>query len=159
MKAVSMAAVKWGLGPIFVAVLSAALGRAAFPRRTDAFEGALQLSESERRTLANAPELSMVNAVWALGDADSARKTLQAALDRVQETEGTLRARLFLRFGIIDANPDGQAAVFAQACVSDPNVCDHVPEAAERETRARFVAPGNRLPLSLLGGHPPIEQQ
>ena len=75
-------------------------------------------------------------------------------LDRLPESEGPSRARVFVRFGIIDTNPDGQAALFSQACVADSNDCEHLKEAAQRETQARFVAPGNHLPLFFLGGHP-----
>ena len=40
-------------------------------------------------------------------------------LDRIPDTDGPGRARVFVRFGIIDTNFDGQAALFAQACVAD----------------------------------------
>ena len=60
---------------------------------------------------------------------------------------------MFVRFGVIDSNYDGQAALFAQACVADPNVCDleRLKQAAEREARARFVPPGNVVPCLLRG--------
>ena len=71
--------------------------------------------------------------------------------------DGPRRARVFLRFGIIEINPDGQAALFAQACAADPPLSDHLKDAAQAEVRARFVPPGNVLPLYFgSGGHPPI---
>ena len=78
-------------------------------------------------------------------------------LDRLPESDGPARARVFVRFGVIDSNYDGQAALFAQACAADPNVCDldRLREAAQREVRARFVPPGNVVPL-YFGGHPKI---
>ncbi len=71
---------------------------------------------------------------------------------------GPNRARVFVRFGFINTNPDGQAAVFSRACVTDPGVCDpsQLREAAKRVTLARFVASGNQLRLFLLGGHPSV---
>jgi hypothetical protein len=92
---------------------------------------------------------------WASGDEESVRKMFRTELDRLPEADGPGRARVFIRFGIIDTNPDGQAALFAQACVVDPNVCDRdrLQQAAEREVRARKVPPGNHLPLYFVG-HP-----
>ena len=71
------------------------------------------------------------------------------------QSDGPGRARVFVRFGIIDTNPDGQAALFAQACVADPSLCDRerLKKAARREVQARFVPPGNVVPL-YFGGHP-----
>ena len=76
-------------------------------------------------------------------------------INRLPETQNMHRARVLLRFGIIDTNPDGQAALFAQACVADPTMCDDgLKQAAQREVKSRFVPPGNALPL-YFGGHPP----
>ncbi len=99
---------------------------------------------------------ALADAIWAQGTLDEVKKMVRTELDRIPETDGAARARVFVRFGIVDTNPDGQAAVFNQACVADPRLCDHdrLKEAAEREVRLRRVAPGNALPLSLLGGHP-----
>jgi hypothetical protein len=80
----------------------------------------------------------------------------QSELQRLPE--GPDRARVLLRLALVDDNPDGQAALIAQACVADPSTCDHPGQAAALEARQRFVAPGNRLPLSLLEGHPPIPE-
>jgi hypothetical protein len=97
----------------------------------------------------------MANATWAFGDGDSVKKMFRSELDRLPE--GPARARVLIRFGVFDTNPDGQAAVFSQACSDDPSVCDAgLKPAAERELKQRFVAPGNQLPPFLLGGHPPI---
>jgi hypothetical protein len=98
---------------------------------------------------------------WALGDEEAVRKMFRKELDRLPESDGPGRARVFIRFGIIDSNPDGQAALFAQACVADPNVCDRdrLQQAAEREVRARKVPPGDHLPLYFIGHHPKVGAQ
>jgi hypothetical protein len=98
-------------------------------------------------------------AIWATGDEDAVRKMFRQELDRIPESDGPARARVFVRFGVIDTNPDGQAALFAQACVADPTLCDRqrLEQAARREAQARQVAPGNVLPLYFSrGGHPPV---
>ena len=113
------------------------------------------LGESERRVLAAAPAFAIADATWALGNEDAVKKMLRFELDRLPDSEGAARARAFVRFGIIDSNPDGQAAVFFQACASDVRLCDRAQliAAAEREAKARLVAPGQHLPLYLLSGH------
>jgi len=107
---------------------------------------------------ASAAALAVADATWAFGSEAAARKMFRTELDRLPETDGPRRARVFLRFGIIDTNPDGQAALFNQACVADAQICDHMKDAALREVRARFVPPGNVLPLYFSNGrgHPPI---
>jgi len=55
----------------------------------------------------------------------------------------------------VDDNFDGQAALFGQACVADPDLCTspaHLKRAVEAELRTRFVPP-NVLP-SYVVGHP-----
>lgn len=101
------------------------------------------------------------DATWATGNEESVRRMFRTELDRLPEADGPGRARVFIRFGIIDDNPDGQAALFAQACVADPSVCDRdrLRQAAEREVRARKVPPGDQLPLYFIGHHPPITGQ
>jgi hypothetical protein len=96
---------------------------------------------------------AIANATWAFGSEQAARAMFRTELDRIPEADGAPRARVFLRFGIIDTNPDGQAALFAQACATDARLCDHLKEAALTEIRARFVPPGNVLPLYFTG-HP-----
>jgi hypothetical protein len=121
------------------------------------FEQAIaELNDAERGALPSLPGLTVANAVWALGSDGAVKKMLRSELDRLPETEGRARARALVRFGIIDSNPDGQAAVFFQACVSDPSLCERAPliAAAERETQARLVEPGRQLPLYLMAGHP-----
>jgi hypothetical protein len=146
---------QWGLGPIAIAALAGAFGqKLASSRRAPFLEKTATLSPSDRQALESAPALAVANATWAFGSMEAVRKMARFELDRLPEAEGPSRARVFVRFGIIDTNPDGQAALFAQACVADPNDCDHLKEAAQRETQARFVAPGNRLPLFFIGGHP-----
>jgi hypothetical protein len=148
---------QWGLAPLAIAALAGALGqRHAREQRGPFVQKTAALSPSDRQLLESAPALAVANATWTLGSVEAVRKMARFELDRIPETYGLDRARVFVRFGIIDINPDGQAALFAQACVFDPNDCDHLKEAAQRETAARFVAPGNRLPLYFLGGHPHV---
>jgi hypothetical protein len=105
-----------------------------------------------------AAALAVADATWAFGSEAAARKMFRTELDRLPESEGPQRARVFMRFGIIDTNPDGQAALFNQACAADAQICDHMKEAALREIWARFVPPGNVLPLYFGNGrgHPAI---
>jgi len=150
---------KRALGPIVVLALAFLIGYARANGERAPFAHALAaLSKTERNALSSAPTLAVGNAIWALGSEDAVRKMLRAELDRLPESEGAARARVFVRHGIIDSNPDGQAAVFFQACVADPSLCDRARliAAAERETRARFVEPGQHLPLYLMSGHPQV---
>jgi hypothetical protein len=148
---------QWLLGPIAVAALGGALGQwHASKQRAPFLEKTATLSPSDQKALASAPALAVANATWAFGSVEAVRKMARFELDRLPESEGPRRGRVFVRFGIIDTNPDGQAALFAQACVADPDDCEHLKEAAQRETEARFVAPGNHLPLYFIGGHPRI---
>jgi len=113
--------------------------------------------DADRKDLESALPLAIANATWAFGSEESARKMFRTELDRIPETDGPRRARVFLRFGIIEIQPDGQAALLAQACAADARLGDHLKEAAQEEVRARFVPPGNVLPLYFgSGGHPPI---
>ena len=148
------------LGPLLVAILAGFLGRMRKDTPRDPWLEVLgALSAAEQKALESAPALAIANAVWAFGDVNSVKRIAHTELDRLPESEAPNpnRARVFLRFGLVDDNPDGQAAVFAQACASDSRVCnDHMKAAAEREVQARFVAPGNSLPLSLTGGHPHV---
>jgi hypothetical protein len=123
------------------------------------------LEETQRRSRLSgagknpvaAAAAAVANATWAFGSEEAARKMFRAELDRLPESDGPGRARVFVRFGVIDSNYDGQAALFAQACVADPNLCDleRLKQVAQREVRARFVSPGNVVPL-YFGGHPKI---
>jgi len=99
--------------------------------------------------------LAIADATWGFGSEEAVRKMLRVELDRIPESDGVGRARAFVRFGVIESNPDGQAALFAQACVADQSLCDQerLTQAAQREARARFVPPGNVVPL-YFGGHP-----
>jgi hypothetical protein len=113
-------------------------------------------SAAEADHLDSVPAFAVANATWAFGSADAVRTMAGTEIDRLPETQTMHRARVLLRFGIIDTNPDGQAALFAQACVADPTMCDDgLKQAAQREVKLRFVPPGNALPL-YFGGHPPI---
>ena len=114
-------------------------------------------SDVDRSDLDAALPLAMANVTWAFGSEEAARKMFRRELDRIPESEDPRRARVFLRFGIIEIHPDGQAALFAQACAADARLADHLKEAAQEEVRARLVPPGNVLPLYFgSGGHPPI---
>ncbi|HET9930214.1 MAG TPA: hypothetical protein VFQ35_05995 [Polyangiaceae bacterium] len=144
----------WIIGPLAVGAASTLLGASAAKSKDAVVRDTASLGAAERKHLETLPGRAISDAAWALADVDTARKVLQRELDRLPESDGPARARTFIRFGIIDPNPDGQAAVFSLACVEDPSVCDRMKEAGERETVVRLVAPGNHLPLSLLGGHP-----
>jgi hypothetical protein len=150
---------KRALVPLSIFVLALLIGytRANGPRARFA-RAIAALSDSERTALGAGPGIAICNAIWALGSEDAVRKMLRSELDRLPETEGSARARVFIRFGIIDSNPDGQAAVFFQACAADASLCDRARliTAAERETHARLVEPGQHLPLYLLSGHPQV---
>ncbi len=156
-KTLAGTAVKWVLGPAAVLVLAAALGEARSSDRPGTLLArTATLPDAELRKLEGFSASALGNATWAFGNRDAVRQATQAELQRLPE--GPARARVLLRLALVDDNPDGQAALIAQACVSDPSTCDHPAHAAELEARRRFVAPGNRLPLSLLGGHPPIRE-
>jgi hypothetical protein len=146
-------------GPLLMLALTFVIGYARASGQRAAFSRAIALlSEAERSALSSAPRLAVADAIWALGSEQAVKKMLRSELDRLPEAEGGARGRTFVRFGIVDSNPDGQAAVFFQACVSDPSLCDRprLIAAAERETHARFVDPGQHLPLYLLSGHPQV---
>jgi hypothetical protein len=150
---------KRALGPLLVLSLAFLIGYARANSQNARFTQAIAaLSKAERSALESAPRLAVANAIWAMGSEDAVKSMLRSELDRLPEAEGAARARVFVRFGIIDSNPDGQAAVFFQACASDPNLCDRAKliAAAERETRVRFVDPGRHLPLYLMSGHPQV---
>jgi hypothetical protein len=150
---------RWGLAPLLIAALAAGVGRwRADARRGALFQATASLPAADRSALESMPWLAVANATWALGSVGAVRKMARTEIDRLPESEGVRRSQVFLRFGIIDTNPDGQAALFSQACASDATICGEARfrDAATVQTRARFVAPGNMLPLSLMGGHPPI---
>ena len=145
------------LGPLAAFALASLAGyeRASAEQRRLASASAA-LTDRERKSLESAPAFAIANATWALGSEDAVKTMLRFELDRLPENEGTARARAFVRFGMIDANPDGQAAVFFQACASDSSLCERprLVAAAEREASVRFVDPGRHLPAYLLSGHP-----
>jgi hypothetical protein len=150
---------KWVVGPVVVAALAAVAGHVRAARARGPFAAEIAaLPEAERQAVERAPPLAIANATWALGSVEAVRQMLRFELDRLSDTEGVDRGRTLIRFGIIDTNPDGQAAVFNQACVADPRACDdQLKVAAEREVHARLVSPGNRLPLYFIGGHPRVQ--
>lgn len=150
------AILKWALGPAAVMSLAAGVGESQrADRKGTLAERTVSLPDAELRKLEALPAAALANATWTLGSRDAVRAMLRTELDRLPE--GPERARVLLRLALVDDNFDGQAALIAQACVADPRTCDKPSQAAALEARRRLVAPGNRLPLSLLeGGHPPI---
>jgi len=147
---------KWGIGPLAVLALMATLGALlAGEQRGKLYTLTAKLTPGERSDLEGAPFRAVANAAWRLGTWSSAKKAVKADLDHLPDS-GPLRARALLRFAALDDNPEGQAAVAAQACGADPSICDHMKEAVERETSTRLVAPGNTVPLYFLGGHPHV---
>ncbi len=149
---------KWGVGPIAIALLAGSIG----PRsrllggRGKLPKAIASLPEADRKDLELVPGLAVANGTWAFGGFDSLKKMFKTELDRLPESENVRRGLVFVRSGIVETNPDAQAALFSEACGSDPRMCDHLKEAALREVQGRFVPPGNIMPLSLSGGHPPI---
>jgi len=157
MTGAALRAVKWVVGPLVVAALAARLGQLrGEAARAGYFGGASAPAPADDDALRAAPLRAAGNATWALGSADSVKEIAKWELDRLAEADVDRRVQLLLRFGIVDTNPDGQAAIFGQVCVADPKVCDHLKDAAERETRTRLVSPGNHLPLFFLAGHPHV---
>lgn len=151
---------RWGLAPLVIAALAAGVGRwRADAKRGALFQATASLPSADRSALESMPWLAVANATWALGSVDAVRKMARTEINRLPESEGARQSQVFLRFGIIDTNPDGQAALFSQACASDATICGEAKfkQAATAQTKARFVAPGNMLPLSLMGGHPSID--
>jgi hypothetical protein len=148
---------KWAAGPLAVMVLAAALGEArGGDRRSTLHARTSGLSDAELRRLEALPRAALANATWAFGHRDAVFEMTRSELARIPD--GPARARVLLRLALVDDNLDGQAALIAQACVADPSTCEHPEVAARLEAARRFVAPGNRLPLSLLAGHPPITE-
>lgn len=147
---------KWGVGPLAVLAVAGALAASlAGEQRGKLFSMTAKLTPAERGELEVAPLRAVSNAAWRLGSWSSARKAVKAELDHLPDS-GPARARALLRFAALDDNPEGQAAVAAQACGADPSICDHMKDAVERETSLRLVSPGNTVPLYFLGGHPRI---
>jgi hypothetical protein len=149
---------KWGAGPLVAALLAATLSAfVAGRQRGPLFARTTHLTPADQKSLAAAPLRAVANAVWALGTGGSAQKALKAELDVLPDSEGPRLARTLLRLTAVEQNPEGQAAILNQACGADPTVCDHLKEAAERETELRYVYPGNHLPMIFLpSGHPRI---
>lgn len=144
----------WLAGPLAVFSLCGWLGRArAGSDRGEFFDAVAALPEAEREALEAVPALAVANLSWAFGNEASVKQMLRSELDRIGESDPVKRARVLIRFGIFDTNPDGQAAVFSQACSDDPTTCNEgLRPIVEREVQARAVPPGNRLPM-FLGGH------
>jgi hypothetical protein len=154
-----LAFAQWLLGPLLVAALAGELGGLrAKAQQGRWFVQTSTLPAEQLKDLEAVPARAMDNAVWTLSGAEVAQKLVKFELDQLDDRDGARRARLLIRFGLIDRNFDGQAAVFAAACTADASLCNPIPlrDAAEHEAGLRFVSPGNHLPLALIGGHPPI---
>lgn len=146
----------WGMGPLAALAVTATLGAlVAGEQRGELYTLTAKLTPAERSELEGAAYRAVANAAWRLGSWASAKQAVKAALDHLPES-GPARASALLRFAALDDNPEGQAAVAAQACAAEPSICEHMKEAVEHETSARLVAPGNTVPLYFLGGHPRI---
>jgi hypothetical protein len=147
----------WGVGPALVFVLGAAAGTMrARAERGRFYRATAELSAADQKSLEAVPALAAANVAWALGGVDIVKATSDTALTRIPENDPARRAQSFIRFGLVDSNLDGQAALFGQACAADASACDAgLKAAAEREVQTRYVSPGNFLPL-YFGGHPPI---
>jgi hypothetical protein len=148
----------WGLGPLAVLSLAAALGHGV-ARRNQFFTATASLSPAQVAALEAVPALAVANVTWALGNLTSVKKMLRYELDRLPESDGKARARTLLRLAIIDSNPEGQAALFGQACALDPSTCNDTKAAVMREVEARLAAPGNRLPVYFIPGHPRVPSE
>jgi len=149
--------VKLVVGPLLGALLAARLGQVRAGAGRGRFGGwPVDLSGPEASALQLAPARAAANAAWALGSPDAVKESSKWELDQLAPTEVPRRVQLLLRFGIVDTNPDGQAAIFGQVCATDPSTCAHLKDATEGETRTRLVAPGNRLPPFFIAGHPHV---
>ncbi len=156
----ALGVLKWGVGPVAIALLAGSIGARSrslpFGEHGKLPKAIASLSEADRKDLELVPGLAVANGTWAFGSLDSLKKMFKTELDRLPESENVRRGLVFVRSGIVEAVPDAQAALFSEACGSDPLMCDHLKEAALREVDGRLVPPGNVMPLSLSGGHPPI---
>ena len=65
-------------------------------------------SDADRNDLDAALPLAIANVTWAFGSEEAARKMFRRELDRIAEAQGPRRARVFLRFGIIEINLTGR---------------------------------------------------
>lgn len=147
----------WFFGPLALALCGVALGQFQAGSSRGGFFGAPRLVTPARlRELEAAPLRAVANAIWAFGDFEAARRSAQHELDRLSGVGGPERARVFIRFGLVETSPDGQRALFGQACQDDPVACKDLRAMAQREADARFVAPGNHLPMRLLPNQPHI---
>ncbi len=147
----------WWVAPL----VGLAIGMLVGQRLTDgesgaSFEAPSTMTPVEIATFEGAAAMTMANVTWVTGSLEQVKHASSAALQALPESAGRERARLFLRLSLIDDNPDGQRALSASACAADTSVCADQAAAARREAQLRLVTPGNRLPLWMLGGHPPI---
>jgi len=128
--------------------LASWVGRATAP----SFFGASTLVTAARGAeLEGAPAALVADAAWMLADPKTARRVTETELQRLYFVEGPQKSQILIRFALLDANPDGQRALYAQACVADPEVCADWRPAAQREHAKRVAAQ-----LQLPSGHPPV---
>lgn len=149
----------WWMAPVAFCVLGAVVGHTQRDYGQASFFAAPPyVNNPDKATLEGAAAAAVANAAWAFADGGTARKVTHSEIGRLYDRSGPEKARTLIRLAMLDQSPDGRSALFAQACSAHPPVCDDRRAAALREIEARFVAPGNSLPLGMLeGGHPPIE--
>lgn len=157
MKARQLYLLKWGGGPLVTLLLGLGLGIVQSRSSLGSVEDEAQLAVRERANpMKTAPLRAVVNGVWAMGNEKSVERLSRLELSQLTETDASRKAQLLVRLGLMQERPDAQASLFGSACSLDPQLCADLPAVAGREADARFVPPGNVLPLSLVGGHPPI---
>jgi hypothetical protein len=147
------------------AALAFALGAEAFTRYRESTRGAFfrhtQMLTPMEQTEAEARVTTAIyDAAWRLGSANFVEPLLLRYLASIPETAARPRAKQLARLALISDNPEGQSAIFSQICALLSEVCDQpdgLRDLVASEAAVRQVAPGQHLPLMLLGkAHPPI---
>ncbi|HET9955300.1 MAG TPA: hypothetical protein VFQ61_12385 [Polyangiaceae bacterium] len=158
MKPAARRLVEWLAGPALLAIFAGILSATHRAPPPNEFGRRLaSLSEAQRRALEAAPMRAIAEVVWAFGNITVLKRNLESELTRTDDSEPQVRARLLLRRGIIEPNPEAQWALFAEACSADSTTCPQIKDLATREAEKRHVSPGSSLPLSLMGSaHPPV---
>jgi hypothetical protein len=141
--------------PLLVAWGGAEFGIARASQHPGSFFGAPALADAATlEALRTDGRMAVANGVWALGAAESVRRMTQGEGSRLPPSQGRARARLLLRFGLVDRSGEGRSALFSQACQADAATCDDLALSVRREAEARLVAPGNVVPARFASGPP-----
>jgi hypothetical protein len=157
MKASLRAVTWWVVAPLASLFIGATLGHAFATRPNNAsFEPPSSFTATDNALAEASVALAVAHVTWPYGKVEQIKQASRNAIQALPETAGPDRARLFLRIALVDDSPDGQRALLASACREDPSLCDGLAKAARREIDLRQVSPGNHLPLTLVGGHPPV---